>query len=322
MNQEKLLSVIWVVGISAAAWLIAPYSPSALNSIMLALLLGIILGTLIKFRQEVKKPAGTIGSKALEYSILFLAFGINYRFLVNIGWIPILGIISSITAVLLVTKILVKRFNCPASAGWLIGIGTAICGSSAIAAAAPFVSKNKEDIGISLAVINLWGALGMILLPVILHLPFFDSINQGLMIGGGLHSVGNVMGAAYGISDALGNEALAIKMARVALLTPALLVIVAMNRREYQESNRVKVKIPWYIYGFLFITAFVSIFKIPSELIEWNEWFGKISLTVAMAAIGMNVNLKELLISGRKGLVFGLLIFIAQLAVLFVAASV
>jgi uncharacterized integral membrane protein (TIGR00698 family) len=321
MNQEKLLSVIWVVGISAAAWLIAPYSPSALNSIMLALLLGIILGTLIKFRQEVKKPAGTIGSKALEYSILFLAFGINYRFLVNIGWIPILGIISSITAVLLVTKILVKRFNCPASAGWLIGIGTAICGSSAIAAAAPFVSKNKEDIGISLAVINLWGALGMILLPVILHLPFFDSINQGLMIGGGLHSVGNVMGAAYGISDALGNEALAIKMARVALLTPALLVIVAMNRREYQESNRVKVKIPWYIYGFLFITAFVSIFKIPSELIEWNEWFGKISLTVAMAAIGMNVNLKELLISGRKGLVFGLLIFIAQLAVLFVAAS-
>jgi uncharacterized integral membrane protein (TIGR00698 family) len=321
MNQEKLLSVIWVVGISAAAWLIAPYSPSALNSIMLALLLGIILGTLIKFRQEVKKPVGTIGSKALEYSILFLAFGINYRFLVNIGWIPILGIISSITAVLLVTKILVKRFNCPASAGWLIGIGTAICGSSAIAAAAPFVSKNKEDIGISLAVINLWGALGMILLPVILHLPFFDSINQGLMIGGGLHSVGNVMGAAYGISDALGNEALAIKMARVALLTPALLVIVAMNRREYQESNRVKVKIPWYIYGFLFITAFVSIFKIPSELIEWNEWFGKISLTVAMAAIGMNVNLKELLISGRKGLVFGLLIFIAQLAVLFVAAS-
>lgn len=321
MNQEKLLSVIWVVGISAAAWLIAPYSPSALNSIMLALLLGIILGTLIKFRQEVKKPAGTIGSKALEYSILFLAFGINYRFLVNIGWIPILGIISSITAVLLVTKIMVKRFNCPASAGWLIGIGTAICGSSAIAAAAPFVSKNKEDIGISLAVINLWGALGMILLPVILHLPFFDSINQGLMIGGGLHSVGNVMGAAYGISDALGNEALAIKMARVALLTPALLVIVAMNRREYQESNRVKVTIPWYIYGFLFITAFVSIFKIPSELIEWNEWFGKISLTVAMAAIGMNVNLKELLISGRKGLVFGLLIFIAQLAVLFVAAS-
>jgi uncharacterized integral membrane protein (TIGR00698 family) len=321
MNQDRLFGVIWVVGISVAAWMIAPYTPSALNSIMLALLLGIILGTLIKFRQEVKKPAGTIGSKALEYSILFLAFGINYRFLVNIGWIPILGILSSITAVLLVTKILVKRFNCPASAGWLIGIGTAICGSSAIAAAAPFVSKNKEDIGISLAVVNLWGALGMILLPLLFQLPLLDSINHGLILGGGLHSVGNVMGAAYGLSDALGNEALAIKMARVALLTPALLVIVAMNRRENNASERVKVKIPWYIYGFLLITAFVSIFKIPSEFIEWNEWFGKIALTVAMAAIGMNVNLKELLISGRKGLLFGLLIFITQLVVLFVAAS-
>ena len=57
MNQDRLFGVIWVVGISVAAWMIAPYTPSALNSIMLALLLGIILGTLIKFRQEVKKPA-------------------------------------------------------------------------------------------------------------------------------------------------------------------------------------------------------------------------------------------------------------------------
>jgi uncharacterized membrane protein YadS len=129
------------------------------------------------------------------------------------------------------------------------------------------------------------------------------------------------MGAAYGISDALGNEALAIKMARVALLTPALLVIVAMNRSENKTSERIKVKIPWYIYGFLLITAFVSILEIPIELIEWNEWFGKIALTVAMAAIGLNVNLKELLISGKKGLLFGLLIFMAQLVMLFIAAS-
>ncbi|MFN4951325.1 MAG: YeiH family protein [Flavobacteriales bacterium] len=321
MNQDKLFGVISVGGISAVAWFIAPYTPSALNSIILALLLGILIGTLVKFREEVKKPAATIGSKALEYSILFLAFGINYRFLVNIGWIPILGILSSITVVLLVTKILVKRFNCPASAGWLIGIGTAICGSSAIAAAAPFVSKNKEDIGISLAVVNLWGALGMILLPLIFQLPFLNSLNHGLILGGGLHSVGNVMGAAYGISDALGNEALAIKMARVALLTPALLVIVAMNRSENKTSERIKVKIPWYIYGFLLITAFVSILEIPIELIEWNEWFGKIALTVAMAAIGVNLNLKELLVSGRKGLLFGFLIFMAQLVMLFFAAS-
>ncbi len=54
MNQERLFSVIWVGGISAAAWFIAPYTPSALNSIMLALLIGIILGTLIKFKQEVR----------------------------------------------------------------------------------------------------------------------------------------------------------------------------------------------------------------------------------------------------------------------------
>jgi uncharacterized membrane protein YadS len=124
------------------------------------------------------------------------------------------------------------------------------------------------------------------------------------------------MGAAYGISDALGNEALAIKMARVALLTPALLVIVAVNRSENKTSERIKVKIPWYIYGFLLITAFVSILEIPIELIEWNEWFGKIALTVAMAAIGLNVNLKELLISGKKGLLFGFIIFIIQLVIL------
>jgi uncharacterized membrane protein YadS len=94
-----------------------------------------------------------------------------------------------------------------------------------------------------------------------------------------------------------------------------------MNRSENKTSERIKVKIPWYIYGFLLITAFVSVFEIPNELIEWNEWFGKIALTVAMAAIGLNVNLKELLISGKKGLLFGLLIFMAQLVMLFIAAS-
>lgn len=322
MNPTSLFSVFWIGSISITAWVIAPYTPNSLNSIMLSLIIGILVGSLVKFKLPIKIPATAIGSKALEFSILFLAFGINYRFLVNLGWIPILGVLLSIITVLIVTKILVKRISCPSSVAWLIGIGTAICGSSAIAAAAPFVSKNKEDIGVSLAVVHLWGALGMILLPMLFQLPFLDSINQGLVLGGGLHSIGNVLGAAYGISDALGNESLAIKMARVSLLTPVLFVIVAMNKNANKASEQVNVKIPWYIYGFLLITAVVSILKIPKEIIEWNELFGKIALTISMAAIGVNMNFNELLVSGRKGLLFGLFVFTAQLVVLFVIASI
>jgi uncharacterized integral membrane protein (TIGR00698 family) len=209
-----------------------------------------------------------------------------------------------------------KKFNCPSSTGWLIGFGTAICGSSAIAALAPNISKEKEDIAVSMAVVNLYGSIGMILLPlIILQFPF--TANQiGFVLGGSLHSVGNVVGAGYSISNEVGEASMTIKLARVALLSPALLFFNFLVNRNSMNSWKDYIKLPWYLIVFFGISLVGSFIQFPDELVKNSEFLGKLVLTIAMAAIGLKVKFSTLINSGKKGLLFGLVIFLIYLSLL------
>ena len=140
---------------------------------------------------------------------------------------------------------------------------------------------------------------------------------MGLLIGGGLHSVGNVAGAGYGISKEVGEAAISIKLARVALLSPALILFNYLVNKNEMGGWKSYLKLPWYLWGFLLITLLSSFIKLPEAFLSALDAMGKLILIVAMAAIGLKVSFKQMFQSGKQGLGFGLLIFFIQMLLLF-----
>lgn len=292
---------------------------SFMSSIILALFVGMIIGNFISIPNDFKSGIGFTSGKLLELSILFLAFSISYSHIASIG-ASSFGIIAvMVVLMLLFTFFLSRKMKCPGSTGWLVGFGTTICGSSAIAALAPSVTKDKEDIGISMAVVNLLGSLGMVVLPFALVEMDMSTTQLGLVLGGGLHSVGNVAGAAYSISDQAGEAAITIKLARVALLSPGLIFFNFMVNRGKVTNWKQHFRLPWYLWSFIAITLLSSFVDLPDTFLKVMSTSGKVILTIAMAAIGLKISFKSLFVSGKKGILFGLIVFAAQLVFLFLA---
>ncbi len=302
------------LSIGVVAWLLSVITPDFLNSILLALLIGIILSNTFTIPSYFNEGIQFSGGKLLEISIVFLSFSVNYASFLHLGVKSVLAVVITLSTILTLTLILSKRMRCPGSAGYLIGFGTAICGSSAIAALAPRIEKNKEDLAISLAVVSLLGTVGTLLFPLVLQLLGVEQKSASLLIGGSLHAVGNVAGAGYSISENVGDQAMMIKMARVALLTPGLLLFqFFLNKGTKTTTSFV---LPWYIIAFIFISVFNSIFPLPEIVIKSAESIGKFLLTVDMAAIGLKVNLRKLIKDGGKGFLFGTVIFLLQIGLL------
>lgn len=314
--QKEIKGIVLAALLGLLAYYTAPLLPSLFNSILVALLFGMVIGNAIKLPDSFQSGITFTSGKLLELSILFLAFSINYKHIAALGVNSFIIVLVTIVMVLLFTFFLAKKVNCPGSTGWLVGFGTAICGSSAIAALAPSVAKNKDDVGIAMAVVNLFGTIGMVAMPFVLIKFNLSAAETGLLLGGSLHSVGNVAGAGYGINNEIGEAAITIKLARVAMLSPALIFFNYLVNRNEVKNWKEHFSLPWYLWGFIAITIITSLINIPEAVTHSMEFSGKITLTIAMAAIGLKVSFKNLYNSGRRGLGFGLIIFVAQLILL------
>lgn len=319
--MSKLNGIILAVALGLISFFLANYTPSAINSVIIALIIGITIGNTFRIHEKFNAGISFTSSKLLELSILFLAFDINYSNIAKLGAFSFLAVAVVLFSIVIITVFVSKKFNYQGSTGWLIGFGTAICGSSAIAALAPSVSKNKEDVAVSMAVVNLYGTIGMLLLPIIL-IPLQLSTNQmGLLLGGSLHSIGNVAGAGFSVGGEVGEAAITIKLARVALLTPGLILMNFLINRKTASSWKDHFKLPWYLIGFIGITILGTFVSFSDYFLSAMETIGKVVLTIAMGAIGLKVNFKTLLQSGGKGLSLGLFLFILQFGLLFIFST-
>lgn len=311
--KKEYRGILLATGIGLGAYFSSVYIPSSLNSILLALLIGIVAGNAVKIPYNFQSGISFTSGKLLELSILFLAFSINYTHIAKLGAMSFSIIAVMVVLMLLVSYCLAIKVRCPGSTGWLVGFGTTICGSSAIAALAPGVSKNKEDVGIAMAVVNLFGSIGMIVMPFVLMKMDLSTTKMGLLLGGTLHSVGNVAGSGYAISNEVGEAAITIKLARVALLSPALIFFNFLVNRNNVKNWKEHFSLPWYLWSFIGITLISSFINLPPTFLNGMETAGKVILTIAMAGIGLKVSIKKLYQSGQKGIVFGLIVFAVQI---------
>lgn len=310
MWKERIPGFILVLALGILATVLAPYVPGT-NEVLLGLLLGVLAGNLRPLTPTFEKGVSFAGVEGLNLSVIFLGFGISFGDIQSLGGGMVGLLVTVVFVVLVLTWVLARVFRCKTTTGWLVGFGTAICGSSAIAALSGSVTKDKEDAGIALAVVNLMGLGGMLLLPLAFSFLGLSDNLQATLLGASLHSVGNVAGAAYGISDHVGDLAITVKLGRVALLAPGLIFFNFLVNRS--ASVRENLRLPYYIWGFILAVSAVSLFGIPEFFLDVMDQSGKALLTLAMAAIGLRIGIAKLVRTGGIAFVFGLVIFALQL---------
>jgi uncharacterized integral membrane protein (TIGR00698 family) len=309
MNKAHLTGFGLVGLVAALAFLLSPVIPGA-NEILLGLLLGVVLGNLVQLPDHFRIGVNWLRQDGLNIAIIFLGFGLSFSHISALGWPMLILLVVVVFGMLLFTFVLAHIFRCKTSTGWLVGFGTAICGSAAIAALSGSVSEDKEDAGIAIAVVNILGLIGMLALPAMLLIMPGTMAQHAAILGGTLHAVGNVAGAGYSLSDELGDLALTIKLGRVALLAPGLVLFNLLVNKSV--SLRDKLKLPYYIWGFILAISVVSFLPVPEVVLGTLQTTGKILLTLAMTAIGLGISIRKLFFTGRVALGFGVIVFIVQ----------
>lgn len=291
------------------------YLPT-LGTALLALILGVLVRQILTNFYPFSQGVSWSEKYVLETAIVFIGFGFEISKFHKIGFSTLALIFGSIIAIIAIALLLQKLMGKEdGKLFWLLGAGSAICGSSAIGATAPMIQAKEEETGISLAVINLLGLLGMVLLPIIAVALSFSNLETGIFLGGTLQSVGHVVGSAFAINPEVGQFATVVKMGRVAFLVPFLLIVYFMFRK---KSDGTKLKFPLFILFFLIAVLISQIGIFNSETVKFLSKSGDTLLNIGMAAIGLKINIKSLWKISGKALIGGTIIFIFQI-ILFVA---
>jgi len=304
-----LAGLLLTAVITLAAYLSSPVIPG-IGTALLALVVGIIVRQFIlKFTPYL--PGVVFTEKyILETSIILLGFGLELTRVKMLGAETAIIVTMSFVVLLAAALIFKKLFKEKGKLFWLLGAGSAICGSAAIGATAPLVKAKEEETGISLAVINFLGLTGMIILPLLAGTMGWEAREISILLGGILQSMGHVVGAAYAMGDDIGQLAVVVKMARIAFLFPFLVIVYFIFKKGKQTT---RTKFPIFILFFALAVIISQINWVPNSITASLAKIGEILLNFAMAAIGLKINILKLIQISGKALFSGSLIFIVQI---------
>ena len=295
--------IIFFLGLLLAA--------SGLVSPPVALVGGIAYGFTLE--HPLRREASALSKMLLQLSVILLGFGMNLNQVIRAGTSGFLYTAISITYAVALGLLLGKLLKIGGKASYLITMGTAICGGSAIAALAPITDANEEEISISMGTVFLLNSLALLIFPAIgwkLHL----SQNQfGLWAALAIHDTSSVVGAAA----KYGNGALAIgttvKLARALWIVPiSLLTATFMGRaaKAAGTTHTAKVKVPWFILFFLLASVASTYLLRFAPLYSNMNHLGKLGLTATLFLIGTSLSKKTLQQVGFRPLVQGVVLWI------------
>ncbi len=284
---------------------------SGLVSPPVALVGGIAYGFSVE--HPMRREASSLAKLLLQLSVILLGFGIDLHQVIHAGKSGFVYTAISIASAVILGLLLGRVLKIGGKASYLITMGTAICGGSAIAALAPITDANEEEISISMGTVFLLNSIALLLFPAIgwaLHL----SQNQfGLWAALAIHDTSSVVGAAA----KYGNQALAIgttvKLARALWIVPISLITASVVGRAAQgkgTAQKPKVKIPWFIFLFLLASvASTYLVRLAPLYLNLNH-LGKLGLTATLFLIGTSLSRKTLKQVGFRPLVQGVVLWI------------
>lgn len=335
--REHILGILLCLLIAVPSWLVVLFFPAleVIGAPVIAIILGMIITLFMKNKVPFAKGITFTSKKILQYAVILLGFGLNLATIGEVGLTSLPIIISTIATSLIISFIMYKLLKMPSKTATLIGVGSSICGGSAIAATAPVIDADDEEIAQSISVIFLFNVIAALVFPTLGGLLGMTNEGFGLFAGTAVNDTSSVTAAAstwdtlHGTNGMVLEYATIVKLTRTLAIIPITLVLAFVRMRREKKTNtgsQTKVSLkqifPMFILYFVLASVITTIVTAllannAEGLSAANSIFGflkqlsKFFIVMAMGAIGLNTNIVKLVKSGGKPILLGFTCWIA-----------
>ena len=331
MTKIKQLGpgLLLCLALAVPCWLLGKAFP-IVGGPVFAILAGMIV-TLF-YRNKAGTQAGIVytSKRILQYAVILLGFGLNLSEIAKVGATSLPIIISTISTSLIVSFVLYKLLNMPANISTLIGVGSSICGGSAIAATAPVIGADDEEIAQSISVIFLFNILAALIFPTLGGALGLSNEGFGLFAGTAVNDTSSVTAAASawdGMHPGANtlDQATIVKLTRTLAIIPITLVLAIWRTAKVKRAGgaqengfSLKKVFPFFIIFFVLasvITTAATSAGVTASAFQPFKELSKFFIIMAMGAIGLNTDLVKLVRTGGKPIFMGLCCWLAITAV-------
>lgn len=318
--KEKWKGLLMCLAISIPSAILGKKFP-IIGGPVFAILTGMLLTLLIKNKEPFEPGIKYTSKKILQYAVVLLGFGMNLEVVMETGKQSLPIIICTISTSLIISYLLHKKLNMEEKISTLIGVGSSICGGSAIAATAPVIDANEEEVAQAISVIFLFNVLAALIFPTLgAALGFSTTFGHafGVFAGTAVNDTSSVTAAAstwdsiYNLGTQTLDKAVTVKLTRTLAIIPITLFLAFRRAKKAEsESGNVSLKqvFPFFILFFIgasIITTIATSAGVSPEFFLPFKELSKFFIIMAMAAIGFNTNIVKLVKSGGKPILMGL----------------
>ena len=325
MNSfKKFISKNWLglficFIIALPSWTLGKKFP-VIGGPMIAIIAGMIITLFWNDKSEAEKGIKFASKYILQTAVVFLGFGLNLNVILQTGRQSLPIILCTISTSLIIAFILHKIMKISGNISTLIGVGSSICGGSAIAATAPVIDADDDEVAQAISVIFFFNVLAALLFPIFGKMIGFDTLTGeafGIFSGTAINDTSSVTAAAstwdsmWNLGTQTLDKAVTVKLTRTLAIIPITLVLgIIKSRTSYEEEVDFDLKksfpvfIIYFIIASLITTVALNI-GIPSNAFAPLKDFSKFCIIMAMGAIGLNSNIIKLIKSGGKPIILG-----------------
>ncbi|KLD62014.1 YeiH family protein [Dyella japonica] len=275
---------------------------------------GIVLGILVR---NTLAPGGSYtpgiqfaGKQVLQWSIIALGFGLSLNQVAKTGLESLSVTLVTMTVAFLTAWGLGRLLKVDDKLKILIGVGTAICGGSAIAAVTPIIKPDEHDTAFAISTIFLFNLVAVLLFPLLGHLLHLSDLGFGLWAGTAINDTSSVVAAGYSFSKQAGDYATIVKLTRATLIIPICLILAfatAWRQKKQGATDFSLARIfPWFILWFLVASAIRTAGLVPVAIQPALHLAAEFLIIVALTAIGLSANLRKMASTGARPILLGL----------------
>lgn len=311
MSEERgnmLHGVLLIALFSCAAFYIGDF-PWVKSLSFSPMIVGIVLGMLYANSLRNRLPATWVpgilfcSKRVLRLGIVLYGFRLTFQDVLAVG-APALLIDAVVVTVTICGGVLLGRLlKMDRGIALLTSVGSGICGAAAVLGAESTIRARPYKTAVAVSTVVIFGTISMFLYPVLYRhgIVSLTPEQMGIYTGATLHEVAHVVGAGNAMNGEISDAAIIVKMIRVMMLAPVLLVMsLLLARRTKGGAGRAKVTIPWFAFGFLAVIGFNSLDLLPEAAVAGINSFDTFLLTMAMTALGAETSIEKFKRAGAK----------------------
>ena len=317
--QKNVKGILLCLVLAIPCWFLGQAVP-VVGGPVFGILAGMLITLLLKDKTQFQSGITFLSKKVLQYAVILLGFGLNLSVILETGKQSLPIILATISTSLIIAYVLHRIMHVPGKISTLVGVGSSICGGSAIAATAPVIDADDEEVAQAISVIFFFNMLAALFFPALGALLGFSTTSGeafGIFAGTAVNDTSSVTAAAstwdslYQLGTQTLDKAVTVKLTRTLAIIPITLVLAFVRTKKAgSEGKKVEFKkiFPMFILYFVLasvITTIATSLGVSASVFSPLKTLSKFFIVLAMSAVGLNTNIIKLIKTGGKPLALG-----------------